>query len=700
MIFKDFDLFTAELSTQVLYIILFGLTIGLAAYGIIYILMLIQKIKRLDDGTPDMKKVHDAILTGSKAYLRRQYRTVSIVLLIIFALFLFYGFQIAISFLIGALSSIIASYISMIISTMSNVKVANACRESVKKALRIGFDSGMVIGSGVISISLLGICILYIIFNFTTNNIIGFGFGASFAAIFAQLGGGIYTKGADIGADIVGKLEIGLNEDDYRNPGTIADNVGDNVGDCAGRGADLFESSSANNLGAMIIGATLSSVTGNPLFIIFSLITRALGNLAAIIGGYFLNIKDEVFTPIKAFTRSLTATSILASAFFFVISWVSFGTGWYILFFCSLIGIILGIISYFIVNYYTSSKYRPVKEIIRGSETGAATNVISGFALGLESTLLPIISFIVGILVCFYLGEIYGDLNGIDSFTSGVFGVTVATMGLLSITTLILAFDGFGPVADNAAGIAEMAHLGPEVRQNLDHLDALGNTTKALAKGFGMTCAALSAIVLYVAYLEETHISIVNIYNPVIICTLFIGGVAPFLFSSLAIRATGISAHAMIKEIQKQISENPGILKGTSVPNYAKCIDISTKVALKQMIPPALISVITPVAVGILFGPSAIAAFLISGTVSGILLGFMMNTGGGALDNAKKAIEDGLLGGKGSPAHAAAVVGDTFGDPLKDTAGPSLHIFIKVINTISITFAPLFVILGGLISTI
>ena len=387
----------------------------------------------------------------------------------------------------------------------------------------------------------------------------------SFAAIFAQLGGGIYTKGADIGADIVGKLEIGLNEDDYRNPGTIADNVGDNVGDCAGRGADLFESSSANNLGAMIIGATLSSVTGNPLFIIFSLITRALGNLAAIIGGYFLNIKDEVFTPIKAFTRSLTATSILASAFFFVISWVSFGTGWYILFFCSLIGIILGIISYFIVNYYTSSKYRPVKEIIRGSETGAATNVISGFALGLESTLLPIISFIVGILVCFYLGEIYGDLNGIDSFTSGVFGVTVATMGLLSITTLILAFDGFGPVADNAAGIAEMAHLGPEVRQNLDHLDALGNTTKALAKGFGMTCAALSAIVLYVAYLEETHISIVNIYNPVIICTLFIGGVAPFLFSSLAIRATGISAHAMIKEIQKQISEildSPVILLG------------------------------------------------------------------------------------------------------------------------------------------
>ena len=694
---QDFNLNAIGNNFVVLYWYLFYLTIVLSIFGFIYIIWIIIKLSKLDNGTEEMQKIHNLIKLGSKAFLKRQYKTVSIVLVIITAILFFISVPMAISFIIGAISSILASYISMISSTMANVKVTQACKKDIKEALKIGFNSGMVTGISVISASLLGICILYVLFDFTILNIVGFGFGASFAALFAQLGGGIFTKGADIGADIVGKLEEKLPEDDYRNPAVIADNVGDNVGDCAGRGADLFESSSANNIGAMIIGVTLSILLNNPLFIIFSLVSRALGNFAAIIGSNFVKMKDEKSDPITAFGRGLVITSLICIFFFFILTWVSFGSYWWILFICSVLGIILGISTYFIVNYFTSSKYRPVKEIIRNSETGPATNVISGFAVGLESTTLPVITYVFGILICFALGYNYGAMNGIDPFIGGVFGVTVATMGLLAMTTIILGFDGFGPVSDNAAGIAEMTHLGAEVRKNLDRLDSLGNTTKALAKGFGMTCAALSAIILYEAYLEETHLSDINIYHPIIMVSLLIGAATPFYFSSLAIRATGKSAYAMIKEIKRQFIEDPGILKGTSSPDYENCIDVATKVALKQMIFPALISVITPLSIGILFGTAAIAAFLISGTISGILLGFLMNTGGGALDNAKKAIEEGQLGGKGTTAHSAAIVGDTFGDPLKDTAGPSLHVFIKVINTISITFAPFFLLYGALI---
>jgi len=590
----------------------------------------------------------------------------------------------------------------MIVSTLSNVKVTQACKSDLNNALKIGFDSGMVIGVSVISISLLGISILFLIFNFQVNalsiqNIVGFAFGASFSALFAQLGGGIFTKGADIGADLVGKLEYNLPEDDIRNPAAIADNVGDNVGDCAGRSADLFESSSANNIAAMIIGVTLSIITNNPLFIIFSLITRAFGNISGIIGGYFVKIKEKDKSPIAAFARGLAVSSIFSMLFFFILSVLCFPIGWYYIFLCAVIGIILGLSTYAIVDYYTSSRYKPVKNIIANSETGAATNVISGLSLGLESPAIPVLSFVIGIIITFFVGESYGTANGFSPYLGGVFGITVATMGLLSITTIILAFDGFGPVSDNAAGIAEMTHQGEQVRYNLDRLDAVGNTTKALAKGFGITCAALSAIILFEAYLEEIKIVDVNIYHPIILCALLLGAVIPFLFSAYAIRSAGVSAHGMIKEIQRQFREDPGILENKSLPDYEKCIDIGTKVALKQMIFPALLPTITPILLGFLFGPVAVAAFLISGTISGIILGFVLNTGGGALDNTKKAIEGGLLGGKGSEAHIASVVGDTVGDPLKDTAGPSLHILVKVINTVSIAFAPVFLTFGALI---
>ena len=704
---QDFNFASTNLFNTITYFIFFSLVIAISIFGFIFIIRLMKKLKKFDNGTPEMQKIHNFIKLGSIAYLKRQYKTIGIVLSIIFAIlitidigiFLLTGHisAIGISFLIGAVSSLAASYISMIASTMTNVKVTQACKESIKEALKIGFNSGLIIGIAVIAASLLGISLLYIIFNFTIANILGFGFGSSFAALFAQLGGGIFTKGADIGADIVGKLENGLPEDDYRNPAVIADNVGDNVGDCAGRGADLFESSSANNLGAMIIGVSLSAITNNPLFIIFSLISRALGIIAAIIGSYFVKMKDENSEPIEAFTRGLAVTSIACIGFFFLLTILSFSDGWWLLFICSVFGISLGISTYFIVAFYTSSKYRPVKEIIKSSETGAATNVISGFAVGLESTTIPVITYVFAIIVCYFLGYQYGVISGFNPALGGVFGITVATMGLLAITTIILAFDGFGPVSDNAAGIAEMSHLGEKVRKNLDRLDSVGNTTKALAKGFGMTCAALSAIVLFEAYLEEAKLLDINIYHPIIMISLFLGATLPFFFSSLAIRSTGIAAYAMIKEIKNQFTKDPGILLGTSIPDYVRCIDVATKVSLKQMIFPSLVTILTPLLLGFLFGAGSIAAFLISGTISGILLGFVMNTGGGALDNAKKAIEEGIFGGKGSTAHSAAVVGDTFGDPLKDTAGPSLHIFIKVINTVSITFVPLFLIFGGII---
>jgi K(+)-stimulated pyrophosphate-energized sodium pump len=693
----DFNLNNVSIQVASLYWFFFYFGIALSLIGLCYILWIMRKLSKLENGTEEMVKIHNLIKLGSNTYLKRQFKTISIVLIILSGLLFIFDIPLAISFIIGAITSLIASYISMVASTLSNVKVTQACKKDLNSALKIGFNAGMIIGVSVISISLLGISILYILFNFYIQNIVGFAFGASFSALFAQLGGGIYTKGADIGADLVGKLEYGLPEDDIRNPAAIADNVGDNVGDCAGRGADLYESSSANNIAAMIIGVTLSVITNNPLFIIFSLITRALGNIAGMIGGYFVKVKEKDKSPIAAFARSLTATAIINIIFFLILTPICFHTGWLFLFICSILGILLGLSTYFIVDYYTSSRYRPVKDVIKNSETGAATNVISGFSLGLESPAIPVLSFVVGIIISFLLGEQYGKLNNFDPYLGGVFGITITTMGLLSITTIILAFDGFGPVSDNAAGIAEMSHQGEKVRFNLDKLDAVGNTTKALAKGFGITCAALSAIILFEAYLEEIKTSDVNIYHPIILCALLIGAVIPFIFSALAIRAAGVDAYGMIKEIQRQFKEDPGILANKSLPDYAKCIDTGTKVALKQMILPALLPTITPIVLGFLFGPVALAAFLISGTISGIILGFVLNTGGGALDNTKKAIESGLLGGKGSEAHAASIVGDTFGDPLKDTAGPSLHILVKVINTVSIAFAPIFLTFGALI---
>ncbi|MFW9865404.1 MAG: sodium-translocating pyrophosphatase [Candidatus Thorarchaeota archaeon] len=699
----DFNLNTVNIHIASLYWVLFYLVIILSIVGLIYIFWILRKLRSFDNGSEEMVKIHNLIKLGSNAYLKRQFKTISIVLAILSVILFFVNIPLAVSFIIGAVTSLIASYISMIASTLSNVKVTQACKSDLNSALKIGFNAGMVIGVSVISISLLGITILYILFNFSIQNIVGFAFGASFSALFAQLGGGIYTKGADIGADLVGKLEHGLPEDDIRNPAAIADNVGDNVGDCAGRGADLYESSTANNIAAMIIGVVLSAATSNPLFIIFSLISRALGNIAGIFGGFFVKIKEKDKSPIAAFARSLIATAIFNIISFLILTLISFPIGWYYLFICSVLGIFLGLSTYIIVDYYTSSRYKPVKHVIKSSETGSATNVISGLSLGLESPTIPIISFVIGIIISFFLGELYGSMTSLDPdpvrsmYLGGVFGITISTMGLLSITTIILAFDGFGPVSDNAAGIAEMSHQGEKVRYNLDRLDAVGNTTKALAKGFGITCAALSAIILFEAYLDEIKDRVVNIVDPLILCALLLGAVIPFVFSAFAIRAAGVAASGMIKEIQRQFKEDPGILENKSLPDYAKCIDTGTKVALKQMIFPALLPTLTPLILGFLFGPVALAAFIISGTISGIILGFVLNTGGGALDNAKKAIEGGLLGGKGSIAHSASIVGDTFGDPLKDTAGPSLHILVKVINTVSIAFAPILLSVPALI---
>jgi K(+)-stimulated pyrophosphate-energized sodium pump len=501
------------------------------------------------------------------------------------------------------------------------------------------------------------------------------------------LGGGIFTKAADVGADLVGKVEKGIPEDDPRNPAVIADNVGDNVGDVAGRGADLFESMVGENIGAMIIGASLFLVTKNFFFIIFPLLARALGIFATIFAVPFVKAKRNV-DPMIPLRKGIIATIIFAAiGFFFLIMWTLKSLN---LFFANLTGLVASILILLITEYYTSRKYRPVQSIANASITGSATNVITGFSVSLESTALPVVVISVTLLFAYYFGTLFAHEIGIDSHLGGIYGTAVATMGMLSIAGMVLGLDGFGPIADNAAGIIEMSGEGEKVRKSIDAFDAVGNTTKALTKGYAMGSAGLAALLLFQAYLEVTKVSIVDIVIPKIVVGLFIGVLLPFIFSSFAIRAVGRAAFDIVEEVRRQFKTIPGLMKGKAKPDYSKAIDISTVSAQKEMIIPGLLVLLVPIAIGFLLGAEAAGAFLMGATLSGFILAMMMNTGGAALDNSKKFIEAGVLGGKGSEAHKAAVVGDTFGDPMKDTAGPSLHILIKLINTISLVFGPLF----------
>ncbi|OGZ28215.1 MAG: sodium-translocating pyrophosphatase [Candidatus Niyogibacteria bacterium RIFCSPLOWO2_01_FULL_45_48] len=668
-----------------------------AFLSLFFVWWLVSWVNKQSTGTAKMQEVALAIKEGANAFVKRQYKTIGwISLALAMALFAVYAFtgntalglQTAIAFILGAISSAVAGIVGMKMSTTANLRSAAASKKGFNSALQVAFRGGAITGIIVVALSLFGIAGLFLVYKYLGYEVIkiptlivGYGFGASLVALFAQLGGGIYTKAADVGADLVGKVEQGIPEDDPRNPAVIADLVGDNVGDCAGRGADLFESTAAENIGAMILGAALFPYFGIG-GIMFPLVLRALGLVASIVGLFAVRARENE-NPMAALNRGYYLTLGLAIIAFFFTTKYLLGNMWF--FAAGLVGIATSLAFVFITQYYTDSSHRPVRSIAEASETGPATNIISGFSVGLESTALTVLAISAALLASFYFGRLSGIPGG------GLFGTAVATMGMLATAAYILAMDVFGPITDNGAGIVEMSGESEEYRDVMDKLDSAGNTTKALTKGYAIGSAALAAFLLFSAYLEEVHLTVVDLAKVEVFVGGMIGAMIVFLFSALAIRAVGRSAYYIINEVRRQFRERPGIMAGTEKPDYSKAVDITTRGALKEMILPGALAVIGPVAVGLLLRAEAEAGLLMIGTIAGVLLATVMNNSGGAWDNAKKWIEEGNMGGKGSDPHKAAVTGDTVGDPFKDTAGPSLHVLIKLLATLTLVLAPLFV---------
>ena len=710
-------------------------------------------VMRRDTGSQAMRNVADAIYEGAMAFLNRQYRTIAVLALVaavVLAILLAVlrgntpggpdaielAWRTAVAFIFGAVCSALAGFIGMIIAVKANVRTAAAAgRGSLGEALTIALRGGAVSGLLVVALSLLGVYALFELYGgigrvvgdtpIAPSLIVGYGFGASFVALFAQLGGGIYTKAADVGADLVGKVEAGIPEDDPRNPAVIADLVGDNVGDCAGRGADLFESTAAENIGAMILGVALylaalragATPAEAAVWIFFPLIVRAFGLIASIVGIFAVR-PSSVRNPQRALDFGYYVTAALSVVGMLIATVAVLGNLTF--FWCGLVGILTSIAFVYITQYYTSGSWRPVREIVEASRTGPATNIIAGFAIGLENTALPALTISVALGSSYWLGTLAaGDLNTTTA-SAGIYGTAIATMGMLMSAGYILAMDTFGPITDNAGGIVEMSDQPENVRRITDELDSVGNTTKALTKGYAIGSAALAAFLLFSAFLDEVRLSLgahgttpaaggvtaaasaaeaVNIAKVEVFIGGFLGATLVFLFSSLAIRAVGRAAQDMIAEVRRQFAADPGIMAGTSKPSYSQCVDISTRAALREMVLPGVLAVAAPIVVGLVLRWEAMAAFLMVGTMAGILLATVLNNGGGAWDNAKKYIESGQLKsltdgstlGKGTPEHAAAVVGDTVGDPFKDTAGPSLHVLIKLLSTITLVLAPLFI---------
>src|SRR5216117_3251023 len=703
----------------------------ISVLSLAFAVYLAREVLAADEGTPQMQEIAGAIKEGAEAFLRRQNATIFVIGLGVAALiFVLYAFvrppnpndpttpfnmalATTLAFCFGALCSGVSGYVGMFVSIRANLRTASAVRSSLNRALQIAIRGGAVSGLFVVAMSLLGVGGLFALmraFGVADEKIplliVGYGFGASLVALFAQLGGGIYTKAADVGADLVGKVEAGIPEDDPRNPAVIADLVGDNVGDCAGRGADLFESTAAENIGAMILGAGLA--TRNPTafggvaalgVMLFPLVARAFGLVASIIGIMVVRSREDE-DPMHALNRGYWGTAFLAGVGFLVATrWLLNPAiapeAWWHFFLCGVIGVLTSVAFVYITQYYTEYRYRPVKSIAAASVTGPATNIIAGFAVALECTALPTFTIGVAIIASYKLGA----SSGLEH--SGLFGTAVATMGMLGTDAYILAMDTFGPITDNAGGIIEMSHQPEAIRRRTDRLDAVGNTTKALTKGYAIGSAALAAFLLFSAYLDEvtalgSPLAAVDISKPEVFVGGLLGAMLVFWFSALAIGAVTRAAVSVIQEVRRQFQADPGILKGTSKPDYGRAVDIVTIGALKEMVAPGLLAVGMPIAVGLVFkgfhvGAETVAAFLMVGTIGGILVATMLNNGGGAWDNAKKFIEAGEYGGKGGPAHKAAVVGDTVGDPFKDTAGPSLHVLIKLLSTVTLVLAPLFV---------
>jgi K(+)-stimulated pyrophosphate-energized sodium pump len=663
---------------------IFVVVMGILA--LVFASLLGRSIIKKSPGNKKMEEISELIHKGSMAFLNKEYK-IMIIFMIIVSLVLFftlpYGTELTIAFLVGCLFSAIAGRVGMYIATKANVRTAWACNTNIGKGLKIAFSSGVVMGMFVVGLAVLGISIFHFFFD-DPELIFGFGFGASYIALFARVGGGIYTKAADVGADLVGKVERGIPEDDPRNPAVIADNVGDNVGDVAGMGADLFESYVESIVSAMVIGFIAFSA-GRDNYVLLPLVICAVGILSSIIGTFFVRSGKKGKLTSALNQGIFMASLIMAILSFFVIEYMTNNLG---IFWATIIGLITGIVVGLSTEYYTSTKRRPTRSISEASQTGPATNVIEGISVGMWSTIIPVIAVSAGILGAFYVS------GGAVDFKTGLYGVAIAAVGLLSTLGITLAADSYGPVADNAAGIAQMAGLGKKARTRAEALDAVGNTTAAIGKGFAIASAALTSLVLYVTFVEVLKAKglmiRLDVVDPVVLVGVFIGGLLPFMFVALLLKAVGKAAMKMVVEVRRQFRTIKGLMEGKTKPDYNKCIEISTGGALKEMVVPGLLAILTPIAVGLTLGPAALGGLLVGKTVVGFLMAVFMANAGGAWDNAKKYIEEGNLGGKGSEAHKAAVVGDTVGDPFKDTAGPSLNILIKLMGIVALVFVPLF----------